>query len=138
MSQGLQFFTPFSRTFDSPLDVSLVFDSVADMNNYLLNPARYAGQIVACKQEEGKIFVLSNSRDSWLLASGNQESEDKHLVYVINHKTEEIIEHNMGKKPAVQVINSAGEMCLADIQHIDNNTTKLIFLTHFSGKVTFN
>jgi hypothetical protein len=138
MSQGLQFFTPFSRTFDGPLDVSLVFDTTADMNNYLLNPARYPGQIVACKQEEGKIFVLSNSKNSWLLASGNQEVADKHLVYVINHKTEEIIEHNLGKKPAVQIFTNDGDLCIADVQHIDINTTKINFNNTFSGKVTFN
>ncbi len=138
MSQGLQFFTPFLRTFDGPLDVSQVFDTTAAMNDYLENPARYPGQIVACKQEEGKIFVLSNSRNQWLLAGSNGQDADKHLLYVINHKTEEIIEHNLGKKPAVQVIDQSGEKCLADIQHLDNNTTKIIFLTHFSGKVTFN
>ncbi len=119
-------------------NIGLTFLTTELMNEYLLNPKRYAGQIATCQEEEGKLFVLSNSTNLWLIASGNEEDKDKNLVYMINHKIEETITHNLNKKPSVQVFNQAEEMCIADIKHIDENTTKINFFENFSGKVTFN
>ncbi len=119
-------------------NIGLTFHTTELMNEYLINPQRYAGQIATCQQEEGKLFVLSNSTNEWLLASQNEDDKDKNLVYMINHKIEETITHNLNKKPSVQVFNQAEEMCIADITHIDNNTTKINFFEYFSGKVTFN
>ncbi len=138
MTTGLQFFTPFKRAFNKPLDVDLVFDTLDQLNQYLSNPARYAGQVVTCKQAEGKIFVLSNDKNQWLIAAGNEQNYDKHFSVPVIHKTEEVIEHNLGKKPSVQVIDEEGNKCIADIQHIDQNNTKVSFNDYFTGKITFN
>lgn len=138
MNAGLQFFTPFKRTFDKPLDVDLVFDTLDQLNQYLANPARYAGQVVTCKEAEGKIFVLSNNKNQWLLASANPDNYDKHFTIPITHTLEEVIEHKLGKKPAVQIIDEHGNKCIADITHIDLNTTKISFNDYFSGKIIFN
>lgn len=56
------------RSADKP-PLSKVFDTLAEMSQYLTNPARYAGQIVSCKEAEGDIFILSNTMDSWILAA---------------------------------------------------------------------
>lgn len=56
----------FKRQYANPLDVDSVFETQAQMNAYLTNARRYAGQIVTCKELEGKIFVLNNTRDAWL------------------------------------------------------------------------
>lgn len=137
MGQGLQFFTPFQRTFEGPLDVSVVFDTLEKMNQYLLNAARYAGQIVSCKQAEGSIFVLSNDRSQWLVVSPGQTA-DKHFNISITHSAMEIIQHNLGKKPAVQIISPGNEKVIADVEHLDENTTKVTFLDYFTGTVIFN
>ncbi len=138
MTTGLQFFTPFKRTFDIPLDVDLVFDTLAELNQYLTNPARYSGQIVTCRQAEGKIFVLSNDKNQWLIAAGNEENHDKHFSIPVTHTMEEVIEHNLGKKPSVEILDNSGSKCIADIQHIDDNNTKISFNDYFTGKITFN
>ncbi len=137
MSQGLQFFTPFSRTFDGPLDVSVVFDTLGAMNQYLSHEARYAGQIVSCKQAEGSIFVLSNDRSQWLVVSAGQTA-DKHFNISVTHSMQEIIQHNLGKKPAVQIISPGNEKVIADVEHMDENTTKVTFIDYFTGTVIFN
>ncbi len=119
-------------------NIGLTFLTRDLMDEYLLNPHRYAGQMATCNEEEGKLFVLSNSKNDWLLASANQEHHDKNVVYAVNHKLEETIEHNLGKTPAVQIFNTNNKKCIADIDHIDNNTTKIKFFDYFSGKITFN
>ena len=53
------------RQYAAPLDPSDVFNTTDDMNAYLSNALRYAGQIVTCKEQEGKIFVMNNAMDEW-------------------------------------------------------------------------
>ena len=36
------------------------------LNSYLTDDKRYAGMIVTCKEQEGKIFVLNNDKNEWL------------------------------------------------------------------------
>lgn len=66
----LQFPLQFLRQYDAPLDVDMVFDTTAEMTTYLTNARRYAGQVVTCKEQEGKVLVLNNDKDEWLEVSG--------------------------------------------------------------------
>jgi hypothetical protein len=56
----------FRRQFDGPLDLDGVFDTVVNLNAYLTNARRYAGQIVACDETPGVAYVLNAARDAWL------------------------------------------------------------------------
>lgn len=139
MSKGLQFFTPFSRTFEGPLDVDQVFDTITGLQEYLENPARFAGQIATCKEKEGSLFILSNDRSQWLEhQSADATSQDMHLAFPVLHTLEVTVEHNMDKKPAVQVLDGNGNKVLAAVTHIDEKTTRISFLDYFSGIITFN
>ena len=60
----------FERQYEGPLDVSMTFETTADLNDYLTNPTRYAGQIVTCEEAEGTIYVLNNARDAWIAGGG--------------------------------------------------------------------
>ena len=60
----------FRRQYAGPLDVSVVFSTLADMAAYLSDPTRYGGQVATCNEDEGKVFVLSVDRTRWLEASG--------------------------------------------------------------------
>jgi hypothetical protein len=46
--------------------------------------------------------------------------------------------HNLGKTPAVTVMDSAGTKVMGGEQHIDLNTTVLTFSAAFSGEASFN
>ena len=83
----------FKRQYAAPLDVDLVFDTLVDMNDYLTSGVRYAGQIVSCKENEGKLFVLNNARDAWL-EIGNEEVGE--LVSTVNGITGDIFINGIG------------------------------------------
>ena len=48
------------------------------------------------------------------------------------------VNHNLGKFPAVSVVDSVGRRILGDEQHISSNQTVLTFMAEFSGKAYFN
>lgn len=82
----------FKRQYGGSLDPDLVFETIVDRDTYLTNPLRYAGQIVACKELEGKIFVLNNAMDKWL----SQESADSCKVKISNDDiTEDFLENKI-------------------------------------------
>jgi len=46
-----------------------------------------------------------------------------------------VVNHNFGKTPfAVHVVDTAGDDVIGDVQHIDVNTTHIIFSAAFAGK----
>jgi hypothetical protein len=60
----------FKRLFDGPLDLEAVFNTTADRLAYLNSGARYAGQLVSDLQD-GKIYMLNNSKTAWVDVLGN-------------------------------------------------------------------
>ena len=45
------------------------------------------------------------------------------------------VEHGMGHKPVVRVIDTNGNIVQADIQHVDNNNVTVTFIISISGTV---
>src|SRR5699024_1068413 len=48
------------------------------------------------------------------------------------------VAHNLGKRPAVTVVNSAGEVILSDVEDIDDNSLRIHFAAPFSGTAYCN
>ena len=48
------------------------------------------------------------------------------------------ITHNLGKMPAVTIVDSAGNKVIGEIQYIDLNTVVLSFSAAFAGKAYMN
>jgi len=65
MTQQIQFINQFKRQYAGALDPDIIFATKAEMQDYLINPLRYAGMIVTCNELEGKIFVLNNAKTVW-------------------------------------------------------------------------
>lgn len=63
---------PFKRLAAFPLDIDSKFDTIEQMNAYLSNNVRYAGQMVTCLQTPGQIYILSNDRSEWLSSTVEQ------------------------------------------------------------------
>ena len=57
--------------------VMKVFDTLAELNAYLNDPNRYAGQLATCKEAEGDVFILNNTKDEWILAAQQGEPGPK-------------------------------------------------------------
>lgn len=63
---------------------------------------------------QGKVYTKQDSALTWTIA------------------------HNMGKRPAVSVVNAAGYEVECDVRYIDDNTVLLTFATVFFGKAILN
>jgi hypothetical protein len=49
-----------------------------------------------------------------------------------------VVHHNLGKYPAIAIVDSAGREVFGGVQHVDANTTIVTFTAPFSGKVYCN
>ena len=85
--------------------------------------------------EYNKVSVNLGDNDNWELLSS---STDKHLSFNINNKQTEVIGHNLGKNPAVSIMDESGNLCMADITYIDDNTVQIDFEDWFTGTAVFN
>lgn len=66
----------FKRQYSGPIDIDFVFNTINEMNNYLNNPRRYAGQIATCLELPGQLFILSNDKSEWLSVVGSVNPND--------------------------------------------------------------
>lgn len=76
------------------------------------------------------------TEEEWL---DSLKATDSH--YTHNQETSAdtwTVEHNLGKIPAVTVIDSAGTEVVGDVIHNNINTTTIVFTAAFSGKAYFN
>lgn len=48
------------------------------------------------------------------------------------------VDHGMGKFPAVEIFDSAGDEVEGDIRHIDSNSLRIVFSAPFSGVAYLN
>ena len=48
------------------------------------------------------------------------------------------ITHNLGKYPAVSVVDSAGTVCVGEVTYLDENSLTCTFTAPFSGKAYLN
>ena len=66
------------------------------------------------------------------------EFADKHLSFNVNYKKTETIQHDLGKKPSVSVLDEEGNLCIADVEYLDENSVTVNFINYFTGKIVFN
>ncbi len=113
----------------------IIFDTLHQMQEYLADNSRTPGQIASCLENQAELFVLSNDKSQWVRVTGEK---DKHFRFFVTHTLVEIIEHNLGKKPSVQILGLNNDKCIADVEHINDNQTKISFLDYFTGTIIFN
>ena len=71
--------------------------------------------------------------------SGGSGSGDKNYIHVQSlPATSWIVNHNLGKFPAIKIIDSAGTEVVGGIVHIDTNQAVLSFLAPFTGTASCN
>lgn len=67
------------------------------------------------------------------------DAADRHLVYEwATPETTVTVSHNLGKRPAVTVVDTAGSEIVCDVRHDDNNTVTLTFSAPLRGTAYFN
>lgn len=63
---------------------------------------------------------------------------DKNYVHDFTVSDNVLVQHNLGKKPAVSIIDSAGDEVVGDVEYIDNAQVRVRFAAAFSGQITCN
>ena len=63
---------------------------------------------------------------------------DKNFTHAFTSASSVTVPHNLGKFPAVTVIDSAGDECEGDVDHIDINNLTVTFSAPFSGTIICN
>ena len=84
----IQFPLQFERQYSNPIDIDMVFETTSILNSYLTDDKRYAGMIVTCKDQEGKIFVLNNDKDEWLIFDSSLYEKTANKVTSFNTPTD--------------------------------------------------
>lgn len=70
---------------------------------------------------------------------GIQGPGDAHFVYAQNTPSDEwTITHNLGKNPAVTVVDSGGNEWQTAVEHISTNELVVRFSSAFSGRAYLN
>lgn len=49
-----------------------------------------------------------------------------------------LVQHNLGKQPAVSIVDSAGDEVIGSVEYIDNAQVRVRFAAPFSGRVICN
>lgn len=118
------------------------------------------GEVSLKNSEASREIKLLNNRDMYkgdpgksayevAIANGFEGTEEEWLkslkatdVHYIHHQGTAsdtwVVKHNLGKNPAVTVVDSAGTEVIGDVTHNDKNTVTIVFTAPFSGKAYFN
>lgn len=86
-----------------------------------------------------KSTVIKQPVENQIDIRGLKGGGDKNYVHVQNTPSASwTASHNLGKRPAVVVVDSADEVVYGEIEYTDDNTVTLTFVGAFSGKAYFN
>ena len=94
----------YKRLYSAPLDVTSVFDTKSELDEYLNNPTAYVGQVISCKETDLVYLIKS---DKTLLEIGKKEepviqngmmihsaSDDKYYYY--DNANKKFVEFEIG------------------------------------------
>lgn len=74
MVENLIFPLQFEPQFAEPISKYVSFDTYVEMQDFIVNsatsPLAYSGQLATCKDREGIIYILNDTKTEWLLNSG--------------------------------------------------------------------
>lgn len=137
--------TPVVEFLTNFLDINIIISNTENQNQF----AVYYVETIAQDVDEpnfydlGLVFVSGNgglqSIQSYSISAF--KSSDKNFVtnnttFLANTAT--TITHNLGKFPAVTVVDSAGTHVVGDVQHINVNSLTITVKTTFTGKIYVN
>lgn len=69
---------------------------------------------------------------------GGSGATDKNFVLPFTNQTSVTVTHNLNKKPAVTIVDSAGDEVFGNVTHISDNSLQVAFSSSFTGTVFCN
>lgn len=101
------------------------------------NIARYIG--TASSETQLEFNPLDINYDDYLQTQINNIETDKNFEFTQSVASASwSINHNLGKRPSVTIIDTGGNQVIGDIIYVDNNNITLNFSAAFSGTATLN
>lgn len=93
--------------------------------------------IVVNQSIESNVIIASENNSNIIKLGG--ENGDLHFMFIQSSpSTTWTINHNLGKFPAIQAVNSANQIVFGDIQHLNNNNARITWSGPLSGKAYLN
>src|SRR2546421_2844165 len=99
--------------------------------------------IIKVNRQDKTIRVQRTSRTIMLKRTGPRGlpgpgGSDKNFTHAFTSASSVNVPHNLGKYPAVTVMDSAGDECEGAVDHIDINNLTVTFSAPFSGEIICN
>lgn len=88
---------------------------------------------------KGGYYLKVNDTEDGITVSAVALESDKNYVYEQTIASDIwTVEHNLGKFPAVEIIDSVGVIMIGIVEYIDNNNLSISFDYELTGKVICN
>lgn len=84
------------------------------------------------------IIVRLTQQNPTYSITSSSGGKDKHYTQEFTNEDTVIVEHNLHKRPAITVIDSAGDEVVGKITHDTVDQATVVFTSSFSGRVTCN
>tara|TARA_B110000908_G_C9872286_1_gene278876 strand:+ start:279 stop:533 length:255 start_codon:yes stop_codon:yes gene_type:complete len=84
---------------------------------------------------------MSISLDDFVIRRGSQSAGDEDKYYVHDQGVSSAtwnVTHNLGKKPAVSVVDSANTVVVGEVTYVNDNSLTIVFQAAFAGKAYLN
>lgn len=88
--------------------------------------------------ETGAATVISMGIQGPAGPQGPPGPGDKNFVLAFTNQASVTVAHNLGKRPAVAVEDSAGDEVEGDVSYLDLNTISVNFSASFTGRIICN
>jgi hypothetical protein len=72
------------------------------------------------------------------ILGGGTGATDKNYTQPFINQTDVTVNHNLNKKPATTIIDSAGDEVFGNVTHISDNSLQVSFSSSFTGTVFCN
>lgn len=73
-----------------------------------------------------------------ITVAGGAGGGDKYFSQSFTNQSSLTVSHNLNKKPAVTIIDSAGDQVFGNVTHLSDNQIQIAFSASFTGTVLCN
>jgi len=124
---------------DSPIDGDRYIAATIVVRDALVTSGRAkAGQQVFVEADQTLYILKGNTNSDWEEVGSGAGGDANYIHTQSTPLPQWSITHNLGKRPSVQIANSAGALVEAEITHINDNSITVDFNVSMTGVAIIN